>query len=296
MPEKQYPLNQSPFYKLKTRKKLARILHIDVNTLRFLANKSDDLYNEFDIERKTGKMRRIENPQKDLKDIQKYISRKLSCINPPDYLFCPVKGRCYISNAAKHRFNRTIHCLDIRKYFPSTTFERVLWFFRHIMKCSEDVSWHLSRIATFKGYLPTGSPLSPIMSYFAHYDVWEEISAICKKNDYCLTVYIDDVTISGNNISPEVIWSIKRIIHRSGLRYHKEKKYIDRPAEITGAVIKNGKLMLPHRQHYKTHKARSDLFKATNEQDKRKQSDKLTGLKSQFIQIENFCENWLLRN
>lgn len=289
MPESRYPLHQSPFYKLKTRKKLASLLGIDTEMLKRMANSADDLYKEFDIAKKSGGKRGVESPVDGLKAIQRKIASKLSRIEPPDYLFCPVKGRCYVKNAARHRGQRVVHCLDVRKYFPSTTFERVLWFFRSIMQCEDDVAWHLAKIATFKGHLPTGSPLSPILAYFAHYDVWQSIAAICKEHGYILTVYIDDVTISASHISAKVLWAIKNAIHRSGLRYHKEKTFIDRPAEITGIIVHGDRMLVPNRQHQKLYKAKGELRKAvspaegTARQSSRPEQPSCTGQKGHAV-------------
>lgn len=290
MSPKRYPLHQSPFYKLTTRKRLAVILRTDTATIKRLANLGDEFYREFEVAKKAGGKRGVEEPGNGLKAIQGRIAAKLCNIEPPDYLFCPVKKRCYVSNAAQHRGNRVVRCLDIRKYFPSTSFERVLWFFRSVMQCSEDVAWHLARIATYKGHLPTGSPLSPIMAYYAHYDVWEAINAICKAQGYTLTVYIDDVTISGRNVSAAVVWSIKKAIHGAGLRYHKEKTYIDRPAEITGVIVHGDKMTVPNRQLQKLDKARRAFQQASCPDDRKVYRNKLVGLSSQVTQVQKIAQ------
>ena len=237
MPIKRYPLDQSPIYKLANRKRLAVLLGTTPGTLQRLARDADTLYSEFTVPKKTGGVRDVENPAHELKLIQGKLASWLGRIAPPDYLFCPVKGRCYVKNAAHHRGQRIIHCLDIRKYFPSTPSRRVHWFFHKIMKCETDIAAILTKLATFNGHLPTGSPLSPIMAYFAYYDVWEGIAKTCHEHGYRLTVYIDDVTISGMKMTPGVIWQIKEMIHGAGLQYHKEKRFVDCPAEITGVIV-----------------------------------------------------------
>jgi hypothetical protein len=161
-----YTLNQSPLFKMRNHRKLAALLDMPLAELRRLRH-SDTLYTEFDIPKKSGGARHVENPRRPLKLAQARIARLLSRIVPPDYLFCPVKGRSYVTNAAQHRDNRIVRCLDIRKYFPSTPAYRVYWFFRNIMRCDADVAETLMRLATYQGHLPTGSPLSPIMAYFA---------------------------------------------------------------------------------------------------------------------------------
>ena len=253
--------------------------------LRSLARKTDESYREFPVAKKSGGTRDVENPARELKIVQAQIARWLSRVEPPDYLFCPVKGRCYVSNAARHRGQRVVRCLDIRKYFPSTPSRRVFWFFRTVMQCEKDIAATLTKLATYKGHLPTGSPLSPILAYFSHYDVWEAIAAICKAHSYTLTVYIDDVTISAAKISPIVLWSIKSAIHASGLRYHKEKSYIDCPAEITGVIVHGEKLTVPNRQLKKLKTTSHELKKTRREADRKILHERASGLRGQMAQV-----------
>jgi hypothetical protein len=206
-------------------------------------------------------------------------------IAPPDYLFCPVKGRDYIQNAAKHRGNRVVRCLDIRKFFPSTSSRRVFWFFHTMMQCERDIAATLTRLACYKEHLPTGSPLSPILAYFAHIDVWTTIATICKANGYTLTVYIDDVTISGASVSAKVLWEIKKAIHRAGHRYHKEKLFVDGPAEITGVMVIGNTLVPPNRQHRKIRQSTKALKAPLSVEATRELENRLIGLRSQLRQI-----------
>jgi len=153
------------------------------------------------------------------------------------------------------------------------------------MRCKTDVAATLAKLACYRGHLPTGSPLSPIMAFYAHYDVWESIAAHCKANGYRLTVYIDDVTISGAALAPEVLWNIKRAIHRAGLRYHKEKRFIDRPEEITGVIVDGDRLIPPNRQLKKLHETRRALKRRMSIGVEKKLRERLTGLEGQVAQI-----------
>lgn len=279
-----YPLNQSPFYKLSTKRKLAELLCVTTEKLKYL-RQSDRLYTETEIPKKNGSMRRIENPRRELKLVQKRIAVLLGRIKAPDYLFCPVKGRSYVSNAAAHRNHRVVRTLDIKKYFPSTPRSRVFWFFREVMLCSPDVASTLADLASYKGHLPTGSPLSPIMAFYAHYDVWEQVASLVEKNSAVNSLYIDDLTISGDRVPGNLIWEIKKTIHSGGLRYHKEKRFIDRPAEVTGVIVSGEKLTPPNRQLLKRHRALNEQKRATTPEQKEILRNLLNGLKGQFSQI-----------
>jgi retron-type reverse transcriptase len=282
---KRYPLHQSPLFKLSNKKRLAVLLGVEIAALRAIAKDADSRYSEFDVPKKSGGLRGVENPRRELKVIQARLARLLGRIAPPDYLFCPVKGRCYVTNAAQHRGQRVVRCLDVRKYFPSTSSRRVYWFFHKVMKCETDVAAMIARLACYQGHLPTGSPLSPIMAFFAHHDVWETIARLCKEHGYQLTVYIDDVTISGSSLSPQVLWDIKRAIHGAGLRYHKEKSFIDQPAEITGVIVDGDRLLVPNRQLKKLHETRKALKGHVAPATEQKLREKLSGLQGQVAQI-----------
>lgn len=279
-----YPLDQSPLYAMGNRSKLAALLGISGANLRALCV-GEILYSEFDIPKKSGEgVRHVENPCKALKRVQARLAKVLNRINPPDFLFCPVKRRCYVTNAAAHRGNRVVQCLDIRKFFPSTPQRRVFWFFHRIMRCERDIAGLLANLACYQGHLPTGSPLSPIMAYFAYYDLWARIAVFCKERGYTFTVYIDDVTISGARVPKADIWQVQKMIYGMGLRYHKQKTFVDQPAEITGVVVRGSKLVAPFRQHKKMYEARALLAAATDD-DRQALVGRVAGISGQIQQI-----------
>lgn len=279
-----YPLDQSPLFKLRSRSRLAALLGVSDTELRALSV-GDALYSEFDIPKKSGTgVRHVENPCRALKRVQAKLAKILARIDPPEFLFCPVKKRCYVTNAAAHKGNRVVQCLDIQKFFPSATQRKVFWFFSHIMQCERDIAGLLSNLVCYREHLPTGSPSSPIMAYFAYYDLWGRIATFCKERGHTFTVYIDDVTISGTRVPKVDIWQVRKMIHGAGLRYHKMKTFVDQPAEITGVVLREGQLVAPFRQHKKMHEARALLANADDD-NRQALLGKLAGISGQIRQI-----------
>jgi len=256
---KRYPLDQSPLYRLSSKRRLADLLHLSVRRMQRLARASDGLYAEWDDVNAKGKCRHIENPSGELKRVQKRVGLLLGRIMLPDFLYCPVKGRSYVGHAHRHLGSRVVRTLDVRAYFPSTPSRRVYWFFHEQMKCAPDVAGILAALSTFRGRLPTGSPLSPLLSYFAHRDMWHDVHAITRSANCRFSVYMDDMAISGEVVPEHVMWAIKRRIHGCGLRYHKEKCYSGGFAEVTGTILRDGELRLPKRQHLKLHELRRRL-------------------------------------
>jgi retron-type reverse transcriptase len=280
---KQYNFDQSPFFRLRSKRKLAAILGLTPGQLRKAVK--NIRYSEFHETNEKGKKRLIENPCQPLKLIQRRINRLLSRIEPATYLHCPVRGRSYVSNAKSHLGSAVIRTLDVRKYFPSTSSKRVFWFWNSIMLCERDIAGVLTALSTHKGHLPTGSPLSPSLAHYAHIDAWREIAECADARGCKATVYIDDVTVSGKQVPGELIWAIKRQLSRVGLRYHKEKNFWRGTGEVTGVVVTNDGLKLPNRQHLKLHLSRKLVRAAKNKKELVIAQRRLRGLEQQARQV-----------
>ncbi|MDJ0736953.1 MAG: reverse transcriptase family protein [Nostocaceae cyanobacterium] len=250
---------------------------------------TEDLYLEWERrDSKSKKTRLVEEPKRILKCVQKRIEELLKRIKLPNYVHAPAKGRSYISNAKAHVNAVVVRSLDIEKYFPSTPARHVYCFFHKRMKCSPDVAGILTKLSTFKDHLPTGSPSSAILSYFSHIDMWEAINEIVERANCTLTVYMDDVTISGDCVPDNLIWQVKQQFHRYGLHSNrnKEKHYIGKKSyEVTGVVITDGELKSPNRQHYKMHEVRKKIHLETEPEKRIKLMRSLRGLKAQMQQV-----------
>jgi len=280
-----YDLRQSPFFRLRTKLDLAQLLHLDRQQLSDLA-KNGVRYCEWDERSKSGKVRRIEKPSDRLARIQKRISGLLTRVAVPAFLFCPAKGKSYVTNAAQHVDGYEVRCLDVKSYFASTSSKRVFWFFSHVMECSRDVAGILTLLATYQGHLPTGSPLSPVLYFYAHLDMWETVSDLASAERCTVTVYMDDITISGPKVSECLMWQVKQAIHRNGLRYHKAKHFPQgRAREVTGVIIDKGHLAIPNRQHEKMHQLRRDLSGVQEGAEREHLERKLQGRMAQASQI-----------
>lgn len=286
MGKRRYALRDSPFFRLRSKAKLATLLRISLKKLKRLSE-LDGGYIKFQKPKKKGGMRDISAPIPPLKSAQARIADMLCRIAPPDYLFAPVEGRSYVDNAARHIGARSIRLLDIEDFFPSCTINKVIWFFRTRMECSSDVAVILARIVTEQGVLPQGSPCSPILAFFAYVDMWEEIDARVRWDDCTLSVYADDLTVSGKTVPEAVIWDIKRLLRKHGHRYavHKERARRDRPAEITGVILTRDGVTPPNRQRKKLSSVRSSLRRAKSPEEVRNLEAQLRGRVAQMNQI-----------
>lgn len=281
-----YPLDQSPFYKLRSRKRLAEILFVSTEGMKRLAECGAE-YRCWDEPKKSGGTRRIEAPPESLKIVQRRISDQLQRITPPHYLMAPVRRRSYVHNAAIHVGARAFRLLDVEDFFPSCKDKRVFWFFNKTMECAPDVAAILTKLATLNGHLPQGSPCSPILAYFAYHDMWDEIHTIVASGQCRLSIYADDITISGDVVYERDVWAIKKVLHRAGHRYSqkKERSIVGKPADITGVIVSGDDLLLPNRQHRELSAVRRQRQTMSGHQDRQKLDRQIRGRVAQAEQI-----------
>lgn len=271
-----YSLRDSPFFRLRRRSKLAELIFVSESRLDWLANGADR-YFSFKKLKKMGGFRNIDAPVEPLKRVQSRIAELLRRVTPPDYLFAPVKDRSYADNAAFHIGSRSVHLLDIESFFPNCTTNKVVWFFRNKLECDPDVAVILARIVTLNGSLPQGSPCSPILAYFAYMDMWDEVATAVDAGRSKLSVYADDLTISGDVVHGQLVWQVKKTIHRHGhlVARHKERSIRDGAAEVTGVILRQAGVSAPSRQHQKLLKVREAISSV-------KAPEQLAGLQRQF--------------
>lgn len=80
--------------------------------------------------------------------------------------------------------------------------------------------------------------------------MFAEIERQCVANDLVMTLYVDDVTISGKQASKSRLLEIKKTINKRGLFAHKDKVISKgHPAVVTGVIVNGDKLLLKNSQH-----------------------------------------------
>ena len=248
-----YPAEQSPLYKLQTKRQLARLLRLDLSTVVDFTEDTEQNYKVFQL-REKKKTRHVQEPKKELKRIHTRIFRLLQRIDLPDYLHSGVKGRSYVSNAAAHTGHRQIFKLDIKSFFPSVASTHIYYFFHDIMQCAPDVAWQLRALCTYGDQLPTGSCISQIIAFYAYKPMFDAIFKLVQDHDLTMTCYVDDLTFSGEIITGKFQYEVKKIIRHSGLVSHKEEFYGHKKTKrVTGVIIDGDHLKVPNKQRWTIH-------------------------------------------
>ncbi len=108
-------------------------------------------------------------------------------------------------------------------------------YFLDELRCSSDIAHRLTQLVSYGARLPTGSPASPIMSFLAYRPMFEELHELALSMDLTMTVYVDDVVVSGPRLASRFIAPARAIIARYGLSAHKfSTTCAGLPSVITG--------------------------------------------------------------
>jgi RNA-directed DNA polymerase len=138
------------------------------------------------------------------KDILKTLKFNLDNIYiPHDSVHGFVRGKNTRSNALVHLGKKNLLSLDIKNFFESINKESVYLAFRSL-GFNENIASDLSSICTLEDKLVQGFPTSPILANIVCFNMDKEIQKLCQNYDATYTRYADDLSISSNNILPQI--------------------------------------------------------------------------------------------
>ncbi len=268
---KTYKKEKSPLYELNSRKKLLDLFFTtDYKTLQTLSLDEDN-YNIFEKRNKNKPTKRIiEEPIGDLKKFHKNFNRLLQRIEVPDFVKAGIKGSCYINNGLSHVNGKYFYCTDVEKFFPNAKSERVLQFLLYEMKINKDIAFLLSKILTYNNHLPTGSPSSQLLTYWAYKKTFDDIYQRALFYGVTMTLFVDDLTFSSDKKIPKLlIIYIKGKLASVGLSIHKKKSKTYKLKDykkVTGTIITpDNKIVVPNKLHQKIFLLRKKINKTEKE-------------------------------
>lgn len=192
-------------------------------------------------QKKTGGVRSIDSPNRQLKALQRWVLRNiLAQLSPSSYARGFIPGFSLVDNASPHSGNQYVLKIDIKDFFPSIKSNQVYSIFRSV-GYSKQISYYLTSICSLNGYLPQGAPSSPCLSNLICLRLDQRIGRLCDKYALSYTRYADDITISGNKlIIVKKVWYVLRmIIREEGFLINKKKEMLSGPRssrEVTGLI------------------------------------------------------------
>ncbi|EEF8041215.1 RNA-directed DNA polymerase, partial [Salmonella enterica] len=100
--------------------------------LKFSFN-NDKYYHRVEMKKKTGGIRHIESPLRELKAIQRWVLRTiLDKLSPSVYAKGFVRGKSILDNAKPHEGNQYVLNLDLQDFFTNVKASHVYTLFKNI--------------------------------------------------------------------------------------------------------------------------------------------------------------------
>lgn len=278
-------LDRCHLYGFKSPHAFAKRIGWDLGKLRHLADNGG--YRVYDHP-KTG--RQIQEPNPALQSLHRQVHKYLSRIEAPAYLHSALKGRSYLTNAKAHVGNGALIKLDIAKFYQSVPQHKVMHFFRDRMNCSADVAGLLAKLICFRGHLATGSAASPIVSYYAFQELFDDLAALARRHNLTMTCYVDDITMSGPGATNRVLHEARTLIFRAGLRAHKDHRFAPHEAKVvTGVIVGSLGIGLPFRRWQKIRTATRELKMCLVREERLKLYPPLVSRLYEATQIDPRC-------
>lgn len=186
------------FIDIKNKWDLCIFLDIPQSQLDYILDNVKLFYHTFTIKKRNGENRIINAPNPTLKSIQQKLNQCLIEFYKPKksvHAFCI--NRNIKTNAIRHKRSKYVLNLDLKNFFHSITYNRVLGLFKAFpFNLNKEVSGILARLCCFDDRLPQGSPVSPIITNLICRTLDRNFTTICEELNCQYTRYADDITIS----------------------------------------------------------------------------------------------------
>ena len=212
-------------------------------------------YTTFDIPKRSGGTRKISTPITALKIIQRKLNQVLQQVyEPRPSVHSFISDHDIVSNAKKHLRREWVLNLDLKNFFPSITFPRVIGLFKKKpYEIPSPAATVLAQICCFEDKLPQGAPTSPIVSNMICAKLDNELYRLARKYKCKYTRYADDITFSTYNYDfpsalaktnssgqVELGDELKSIIHENWFEVNPGKVRLRRKnlrQEVTGLIV-----------------------------------------------------------
>lgn len=223
-----------------TRVHLARLLDVSEEELSDLAAPTGRHYDVFSIPKANGQRRTIQAPRPPLKKTQWRIAALLEPVrlHPDAHGFR--RQRSILTNARLHLDKQVVINLDVKDFFPSITFERVLGCLS-ALGYPRGVALLLTQLTTYRGVISTGAPTSPVLSNLICRRLDSRFANLGTRLNFRYSRYADDMTISsGDGGIVRRLPFFREILREEGFEVHEQKIRIMRQGsrqQVTGVVV-----------------------------------------------------------
>jgi RNA-directed DNA polymerase len=260
---------------LATPADVASAMGVSIPRLRWLAFHNETAtrthYVRFSVPKKSGGTRELASPHRDLRRCQEWILHNILdklAVHEAAHGFA--RGRSTVSNAAGHAGREVIVNTDLKDFFPSITFPRVLGMFHGMgyspaaatilaLLCTEcprrtvEYAGTTYHVATGPRALPQGACTSPTLSNRAARKLDARLAGLAGKLGWTYTRYADDATFSASGEAAKSVgYLLARIRHVSqdeGFAVNEKKTRVLRQnaAQLVTGIVVNKRPAAPRK-------------------------------------------------
>lgn len=223
---------------------LSLFLSVECGSLFRLSRTASHYYEREEVPKSDGGVRVYFKPRGELKQVQKFIHKKV-------LLFAPFhksihgyrKRRSQLTAAKPHIGKPMLLKADIKEYFPNISLCTVYKAFRQL-GISDQVSRLLVKLCTHENQLPQGAPTSPLISNLIWSRPARRIQGFADQQNFAQTILGDDVFVSGARRVKKFKNLLKRVIQEEGFPVN-QRKTVALPSttrQVVAGLVVNRKL------------------------------------------------------
>lgn len=257
----------------QTPEQLAQWLGLPLNKIAWLVHRfsngrpasvQDAHYHFHWIKKRKGGWRLIESPKKTLKLVQtKILHELLDQVPAHSTSHGFTAGRSILTNARPHVGQQLLVKFDLKNFYTTVTFSRVVAIFRSLGYSREVAIW-LGLLTTsavpqnlgfqdqgpyiivhyLRRHLPQGAPTSPALANLSAFGLDVRLSGLAKCYGANYTRYADDLTISGpaelSHGLRSLLPLVKQIVRQERFLINSSKSRVLREHQrltVTGVVV-----------------------------------------------------------
>ncbi len=222
-----------------------------------------DHYTRFEIPKRAGGTRLISSPKPKMRKAQQWVNDNiLSQLEPSKYCYAFRPGVSIVDNAAQHLNKSLIVKCDIKDFFPSINFHRVMGYFQHLgynggiatvlaLLCTDaprvrvTIRGRSQIVATGDRSLPQGACTSPALANLIASHLDSRLAGLAKffGDDWVYTRYADDLTFSTSDTAADLgkfLGAVRKITSSEGFEIKNQKTRVMRAPmrqTVTGLVV-----------------------------------------------------------
>lgn len=238
------------FSRVQTERHLRELLEVEAIEWLYLTERAT--YRDFQIPKRNGGFRSVEDPEPALKSVLRQLNDYLQATYHGvrteaafGFLLCPDNDpdpRNIRTNAQRHCNRPYLLNADFLDFFHAVNQPMIQAVFEgEPFGFSEDLSALLARLCCRKGRLPMGSPTSPVLSNFAARPLDETLLTIARQHGWCYTRFADDLSFSSDTlISKTQLHQIRQQCELEGFRFNDRKLVQYGPYDdkfVTGLLV-----------------------------------------------------------